>query len=363
MNQKILTNIVMIVTGGQFIVAGLGLEWRWVQLVGAILALSLLFLIRYWKKKLEFPKSFWVYSTFLVILVLSVFWSANPERTIQYSAPFVTGGLYWLIFYNLQDRVRTKFEYLLVALGCLFGGFLIIHLISGTLDPRSWSIYSWTSPEKTHNHIGDLWALVGIIVFYRWNLRRPLLKIIFLGLTVFFLALSQSRSAYLALAIGVGYIVFQHGWNKKNKNILITLAILVLSLFLYSGLTRTTLFSRPYFLVGALGLLTSPFGVGMGNFGEISDRVRTNFPWMANYITSFAHNILLEVFAGVGVLGAVLVAWLIQIGRIFFKNGDNILNKALFFALLVNFMFDTTYLIPLMIWLWFANLGLSYKNS
>lgn len=342
---------------------GLGIDTNLLQFLGAILGFLLLVLIRFWKRKLEIPKGFLIYILFLIILVLGAFWSVDLERTIKYSASFFTGGLFWLNFYNLQDRISTRFEHLLLILGLLFGGFLIIHLISGVLDPRPWSVYSWTSPDKTHNHIGDLWALVGIVVFYQWNWKRPLLNIIFLGLTIFFLALSQSRSAYLALATGIGFIVLKQGWNKKNKSVIISLVILVIFLFLYSGLSRTTLFSRPYFLVGTLGLITSPFGVGMGNFGEISSRVMASFPWTANYITSFAHNILLEVFAGIGILGLIFIAWLTKVCYSLFRDGNEILFKALFFALLTNFMFDTTYLIPSMVWLWFASLGLAQLGS
>src|SRR3990167_10125662 len=362
LGSNIIDVIIIFFLGTLLFLGGLGIDTSSVQILGISVGILLLVLIRFWKKKLDIPEGFWIYIFFLAILALSTFWSVNLERTLKYSASFFTGGLFWLIFFNIQDYIRTRFGHLLILLSCLFGGFLIFHLISGTLDPNPWSIYSWTTPEKTHNHIGDLWALVGILVFYRWSLKRPLIDTIFLGLTVFFLALSQSRSAYLALAVGIGFMVLKQGWNKTNKSIIITLTILVVTLFLYSGLTRTTLFSRPYFLVGTLGLITSPFGVGLGNFGEISSRVRASFPWTANYITSFAHNILLEVSAGIGILGLVFITWLLRVSNYLFENKENLLFKALFFALLTNFMFDTTYLIPSMVWLWFASLGLAQNE-
>ena len=82
----------------------------------------------------------------------------------------------------------------------------------------------------------------------------------------------------------------------------------------------------------------------------------------SNEKTAFAHNIVLEVVVGVGVLGVFFVAWLIKVLLDIVRRGKS-LYSALFVALTVNFFFDTTYYIPTMIWLWFIFLGFSQKSA
>jgi hypothetical protein len=100
----------------------------------------------------------------------------------------------------------------------------------------------------------------------------------------------------------------------------------------------------------------------MGNFREISKDPGNHILGFWGF-SSVAHNIALEVLSGLGILGFVFVYWLYKVLSDLWsdKSKKNILYKSVFFALTVNFLFDSTYFIPTMLWLWFTTLGLSLQ--
>jgi O-antigen ligase len=102
----------------------------------------------------------------------------------------------------------------------------------------------------------------------------------------------------------------------------------------------------------------------MGNFRIIS-LDSANHLWGMDTFSFIAHNIILEILTGMGIVGFSFLVWLVVILKDVWHNnrGKDIVYQALFVALGVNFLFDTTYIIPTMLWLWFASLGLSLSRK
>jgi O-antigen ligase len=109
-----------------------------------------------------------------------------------------------------------------------------------------------------------------------------------------------------------------------------------------------------------VGFVHNPFGIGVGNFTTISGSSTTNQLLNMRGFSGLTHNIALEFLVGMGVLGLTFVAWLAQVLKSVWKNKEqkNLLFQAIFITLGVNFLFDYTYTIPAMLWLWFMTLGL-----
>jgi hypothetical protein len=181
-----------------------------------------------------------------------------------------------------------------------------------------------------------------------------------LAVGIYFLAISLSRSAYLALGVGIFYLFNKLGLTNKYKKLYVLFIILGALLFIYAAAFKSTLFARPYFEQVVWGLGKWPLGVGVGNFGLISKD--PSAPWWSEVASNFStltHNVALEMVAGMGVLGLSFLGWLVYVLLDTIKNSRKALFTAVFLAITSNFMFDTTYYIPTMIWLWFIFLGLA----
>jgi len=136
------------------------------------------------------------------------------------------------------------------------------------------------------------------------------------------------------------------------------------ALFVFAGAQKITLLSRPYFVQGIVGFIRNPQGVGMGNFGSISSDPANHLLGMSD-LSSVAHNIILEILTGMGVFGFAFLAWLAVVLKGIWRNNkkNDIVFQAIFISLGVNFLFNTTYCIPAMLWLWFATLGLAQSKK
>ena len=310
--------------------------------------------------KLNKPLGFYSYLAFLAVISASFLRGGLGVEGKYFLALFLGGGAFWLGFYNLQKSFSGKLTNIIILLGVIFGVMLVGYMLLGEIPVRGWNLYLFSSIYRNHNHIGDLWALVEIVAVYR-IIKTKKWYWWALGLAgIFFLAVSLSRSAYVAFFAGAAFLTFKEKWSKKYSKLLIPVLVAPVLLFLGAGLFKTTLYSRLYFLQGLLGLFRHPLGVGLGNFAQVSNEAGNILS--INAKAALAHNIVLEVVVGVGVLGIFFIVWLLKVLVDLFKRGD-ILYSALFVALTVNFFFDTTYYIPAMIWLWFVLLGLAQARK
>jgi hypothetical protein len=277
------------------------------------------------------------------------------------------GGGLWLLFYNLNEKFRDKLASVIVVLGVIYGFSLLVNsVILPELPLRPWTLYLPGNMYRNHNHIGDIWAVVMLIMAYKLLTKPKWWHWAICIIGVYFLAISLSRSAYLALGIGVFYLFNKLGLTKKHKKIFILSSVVVGALFLYAAPFKSTLLARPYFGQALWGLIRWPLGVGVGNFGIVSEESQGQW-WSGlsriGIISSSTHNLLIEMISGMGILGLTFAVWLAYITWDIIKTPKTLLYSAIFLVIAVNFMFDTTYYIPTMLWLWFASLGVAQAGA
>jgi hypothetical protein len=293
--------------------------------------------------KINIPKYFYLYLLFLLTLFMhNLFFNGR----FDYFFMFLSGGLYWLHFYNMRDWASKYFPYFLIFLGVLMFLLFIYSHIRGVYFLGEINLFLPVSATVKHNHIGDLWSIILVWTAYMMTHKIHKWNFLLILTGIFTIVISLSRSAIVALGIGAAYIFYTLQDKKVIKKYFYAILGICFLLFICFGVGKTTLFARPYFLQGLDGLIKYPFGTGIGNFSMVSSD------------SSLAHNIILEVVSGVGVYSVVFILWLVKIFQPLFKKGGNTLYIALFLTLSANFMFDTTYTVPTMLWLWFATLAL-----
>jgi hypothetical protein len=200
-----------------------------------------------------------------------------------------------------------------------------------------------------------------LISKYRQN-KKLFAPLILIG--GYFLAVSLSRSAYFALVVGVVYLFNKNDWYERYKAKFWIVVGFVVLFFIGSGFLKQTLLSRQYFVQAVLGAIDNPLGVGMGNFGTVSQDTSYHI-FNLNSYSSLVHNLFLEVFVGLGVFGALFAYWVFKDMWEMVKKKDKktLVYEAGAITLVANFFFDTTYIIPTMLWLFFILLGLSKKGE
>jgi len=349
--------IIFILGGGTAIGRGTVLN------LGVIWGIILLVLIRFQKGTLKIPPSLAFYVIFLVILGLSMFWAPNKPAGLEYLKLYFSGMLFWLASYNLKQKMASIFDTLVLVLALIFGFLFLLNNFFGF--PSGDSIGLFTYYTSNHGLIGSFWAVAFLVAIKKYVDEKKYRYILFLVLGVFFLAVSLSRSAYLALFVGVFYMFREKTLMAKYRSIFWILALVTAALFVFSGIFKTTLFSRPYFIRGLIGVIRNPFGLGFGNFNAITSDPNVN-PLGILGMAKLAHNIILEVLVGMGLFGISFVVWLVMAIRSVVVQDRKrlpLMYGAFFLALFVNFFFDVTYYIPTMVWLWFMALGLVQMQS
>lgn len=296
--------------------------------------------------KIEVPKYFWLYLIFLISLFVH---QKIAGGEISFFFLFASAGMYWIVARNLKETINKYLTIFLVIFSGLMSMLYFGALSIGISSFESNSLFLPLANGSFHNHLGDLWAITFVAVFYSFVKKRNTYNTILLGLSSIFIVMSFSRSALISIAAGVGYICYVSREELKIKKVLWFLIPILSLLFIYFGFFKTTLFSRPYIHEGISSVIVHPLGVGVGNFNKVSKE------------SSLAHNIILEIIAGMGVFSAIFAAWIVYITKSYITNKQNVvLFSAIFMAISANFLFDTTYTIPAMIWLFFISLALSF---
>lgn len=297
------------------------------------------------QRKIETPQNFFIYLLFLMIYVAHY---AIYGGQLIYLLIYLSAALYWLMFYNIKALLKIYFNYYLISLGLILGVLYTVARIRGIGYQAQDSLFLPVGPNILHNHIGDVWGIILIILIYKAieKVRKWHTPVFILG--AFFMLISLSRSAIASLITGIIYIYYNSQNIRKSKIIIAFTAITASLLFVIFAIHKTILFSRPYFETAISSIVNSPLGIGVGNFYEVSTQ------------SSLTHNIILEFVVGMGMFSLPFIFWLYKTFLTFNKRVSNILYKALFIGLFVNFFFDTTYIIPAMVWLWFAVLTLVY---
>ncbi len=301
--------------------------------------------------KIKFPPTYAVYMIFVLTVLTHTLLSGGK---IIYFWMFLTGGLFWVLAFNMKDLVKRYLFYFLIFLGLLMSIIYLYLKVRGINYFSPDNLFLPFNSLVKHNHLGDLWAVILIPAIYsivkKFNLGLSVLIAVGLGL----ISLSLSRSAIVSLAAGLTFLIVQMQkaryikFNLKQKKLgLIFIFLACFSLIVYFGTQKSILSSRPYFREALTALFTVPLGLGMGNFTKVSAE------------TNVVHNIVLEVVSGMGIFSMVFIFWLYKVFKMIFeKSTQNIEFKAVWLALFANFFFDSTYVIPGMLWLWFTVISL-----
>lgn len=302
-------------------------------------------------KKITLPDTYGLYMIFIIALFVHTL-LFNGE--IIFFWMFLSGGLFWVSIYNCKILAGKFFPKFLTALGILMALLFICFRTRGVTSLSPDNLFLPLQDWTIHNHIGDLWAIISVVLVFRLakKLEPKELVLFFIGLVI--IALSSSRSAVISLAAGIIFLINRLQTEgklkiqKKHANILAVAAIGIFSaLLIYFGIRKPTLTARPYFMEAIMSIFKRPLGIGMGNFATVSPE------------TNIVHNIVLEVEAGMGVFSIIFIIWLYKVFvAVFVKRGGEILYNALALTIFTNFFFDSTYVIPGMLWIFFAVLAL-----
>ena len=371
--ESVIGDILFAILGGILVLGGLGSNNPvWIFYTGGTFAVVLIIYIFRKNRRVIFPPHFIFYLTFLLSSLTSILWSLNKQMSYEVFILLFSGALFWLLAYNAdihadihkEEKIVNLEEWinsLIIYLGLLFGIlYLYAKFSHDYLTTHSFSLY--LQSEVNHNHVGDLEALVLTFIAANIILKKVknIILMYFAGIfSAVIIILSGSRSAILGLIAGLIFILNAKGILDRKKLILAALLAVGVIFILISG-GKTTLFSREYYFQAIGGFINHPFGVGMGNFSEISLDPKNHILGFSKF-TKFVHNIILEAVSGAGLLAIPFIIWFIKVHRDAFKvkSTEKMIFASVFISLSVNFFFDYIYFAPTLFWLWFTCLGLS----
>src|SRR3989344_2302881 len=367
--ESVIGDILFAILGGILVLGGLGSNNPvWIFYTGGTFAVVLIIYIFRKNRRVIFPPHFIFYLSFLLSSLTSILWSLNKQMSYEVFILLFSGALFWLLAYNAdihkEEKIVNLEEWLnslIIYLGLLFGIlYLYAKFTHDYLTTHSFSLY--LQSEVNHNHVGDLEALVLTFIAANIILKKSknIILMYFAGIfSAVIIILSGSRSAILGFIAGLIFILNAKGILDRKKMILAALLVVGVIFVLISG-GKTTLFSREYYFQAIGGFINHPFGVGMGNFSEISLDPKNHILGFSKF-TKFVHNIILEAVSGVGLLAIPFIIWFIKVHRDAFKvkSTEKMIFASVFISLSVNFFFDYIYFAPTLFWLWFTCLGLS----
>ncbi len=344
------------------LIGGLGVESIWLPW-GACVFLSLtLIILFYIQGSLVFPKFIKFYFGFILILVLTLFYSLDIISSLKYILLFLSGGELWLLISNVKTAKYLNLANILIFTTFVFSIYFLILNILNLQKMTSFGLVGYSSFNYNHHHLGDLWgaALIPVIYGLLFKKKQSLLWIALMFMGVIIMYLSKSRSSYFSLGIALAYLYSKINILKfKNLAFYLTIALLCFFVVTVAG-QKSLILSRPYFFESINGLIKFPFGVGLGNFGIISGKFKD--------YSSVTHNLILEFVSGIGVFALIYVYWLyLVIRKVLQKqkgtdlNNSKLLAAAIFISLTINFMFNYTYFVPTMLWLWFFALAVAVE--
>lgn len=337
-----------------------------------VLAGILLVLLAWWmnKKRLCLPPHFWLYIGFATLVGFDVMTRGNPFTSPQFFSMLVSGSLFWTAFYMVGNGsdgifVKKNLPYMLAMLGYGFlGGFL---LNQGGYFEKYRLFFGFIQPiTKEHMHLGVFWGILMVIIIpivLKEN-RMPWYKVITVVIGVYLMIISQARSSFLGLMVGMltyyyELLMAKTSQAKVVRVILLTTILVMVGISIYKPI-RSFYFITP----AVLNILREPLGSGIGQFEKVSAHYAYLYE-SGDFVTSRTHNLFLEMFIGLGWLGVFYVIWfgLSLVSCVKQKPGGRNLYLALFLAISAVFMVDPAYGIPTMGWIWMSVLGLAQSDE
>ncbi|HLE49176.1 MAG TPA: hypothetical protein VI819_04080 [Patescibacteria group bacterium] len=347
-----------------FICGGFWFPVQWVGISGLALASLTLFIIYQKSKTIELPPAYFPLLIFMGILIVGQLTTFDFASSLRFLPMFLVGFIMMIVAYNLPVTGKKYFEKAIIVCGIIFLIVYIVNRFGKSPFIHSLSIPLYATRNFNHSHIGDFWAVILVIGFYYLvNSTKTNFYNLITPLSIPVLAASISRASFVAAGIGVGLITLRENLFNKHKLLIAGAAGLFLVMFLLASVNKSVISSRPYFLQAVKGILDNPVGVGLGNFYFISREV--TFGSGGNLPFSFyTHNLILEMMISSGILSLPFVIWFSYVLFLSWRSYQLKKNvfALIFIVLSVNFMFDYTYFIPTMLWVWFSALGFALRN-
>lgn len=356
---------VILLTSFLFI-GGMGWDLFHICLVVAGATLITLFEIFIKKKKIRFCESIFPLTIFIGFLTAGFLTTLNIDVSLEFFMLILSGFAILLLSINTPQKYKDSIQLTIILSGIIFFVGFIINFQYGNKSFHSLSLVKFATQQINHSHLGDYFVivfLISVMEVFKNKMNYVYWVLIVLSVVVF--AISLSRAAYVSAVVGLVLILFK---NKikfvNNKYLWALVGLIFFVIFLFASANKSIISSRPYFYQAIKGFVEHPLGVGLGNFYYISNDPMFRANDAVNF-SFYTHNIVLEMLVSVGVLSVVFIYWLFESLKFtwqkFKKTGD--IFALIFIVLTVNFMFDYTYFIPTMLWIWFGSLGLALKRN
>ena len=345
--------------------AGAKQDWLIYGLVGVVVFLWVVI----WRRRNIIPNQLFGYLIVLLLMGIALLWCENKELVYKNLIMFLIGGGWMYLGYVINEKekgVERKLAWMITVLGL---GWMMIFLwneffVEG-VRIGSRGLVWWGTHTKDHHHLGDWWAL--LVLSQLWilksvkSVKKKYLNLLLILSGIVWIYFSRSRSAIVSV---IGGSMFLFGSKLGKEKIYKWMVCLLVLVFIFLGLSKPTFLNRQYWLQGVVGWWRNPFGVGMGNFGRVSADVR-NHVFGLNEYSSVAHNVFLEFLVGMGVFGLVFWWWVVKnvVEPFMMGKVKSSLISGLVLALGINFMFDMTYLVASMWWLFMFLLGLMVEGE
>jgi len=326
-----------------------------VEIEGLAFGVFLLIIVIFKKRKITIPKGYFWLLLFCLVQIPYVI-TYKGAYSFHFIILFASGALFLLTSHNLKEFISPIFSNLLVVLGGFLGIlYIVCRYIFDPFKILENSQLLYTNSKYVHVHIGDLFAVVSIILLPKLLKQKKLLDFIAMIASLIFVVISFSRSAIVSIMAGVIYLISYSNKFLKYRKILIFTLVAGVTMFLVGGVFKPVITNRLYYYQAIYAFIKHPLGIGMGNFSKLFD-----YGINHSVNSNFTHNLWLETLVGVGILSLPFFIWTYVIVK---ELSMSIKYKYLIYRLitlviLINFTFDTTYVIPLMFWVLFVSIGL-----
>jgi len=283
---------------------------------------------------------------FLLISAVSIILSKNPWERGFFGAFGRNTGL--LTYTGLSVLLlATSFFRTLKSIRLILSALLVsglINLIYCFVASNGHDIFSWKNPyNAVLGTLGNpdfisaflgifVTALSGLLFVSRIQLKyKPIIGIVILA-SIYMIKESLALQGFLVAIAGVCIVVFFYLRSVTNSNWIILAYSGVISLgglfVLFGTLQRGPLssllykpsvsFRGEYWQAGINMGMQNPFtGVGMDSYGTFYRMFRASSAAISpgvNVQTDTAHNVFIDIFAGIGILG--FISYLVLIGLI-----------------------------------------------
>ncbi len=330
---------------------------------------------------------FKVWMAWILLSGVSFFFHSRDSLDVKRWIPFTLGGMFFLLS-GTYAADSGKRQWLMAALLTAALGTLVLaniqwnvdfHYLRARLDELASSDKSYLNDFLGRGRIlgpffsPDLFASYLLMIFFVsisfWKeFKRKILSLIpFALLTALFL--TRSLGGWLSLLIGWVILATSLRKEQKRKVFIFTCLLMIAGLFLWiqragipseAASVRNSWVQRLNFWQSAWEMFRySPlWGVGFEQFPEVYGYFRQT----GAFETWYAHNIVLQLLAELGVLGG---AWFFYWLAVFFKttrNCDRLLQTALIVFFIHNLV-DFSFSIPQVSDHWWIIAGLMFSDE